>query len=977
MNSRRGRSASKRGGGRKQSEELTLLEVSPDEKADVAKLKLEINEERMKERNRQVLRARRTKKTIPSESTGGWTNELIKELEVKLHVLMTSAKPDILDAPPAPSVITEGSSSNIPAIVTRSRCVVKQAARTEEALPATTDHPSPSYNHPASLTCSPSPTCSRLPTHSPSPITHLQSPTVKPASVCFASVSPAADGVEDDCASLLQEHDEDTGPVEHKESNDEYSMRAGTIMKEQLVILREEQARRDKWDLDRAREWRLSPITIKVNMGSDNREQRVTSLWNMFQAVFWDEVSDEDWEITEREEEERKRGEKENKGREKAGEPVEDKTLWPKGKLATLREKCSVDYAPLKELITKPDSLTQEDRAACEVQKKRVEERYLEIHDPSKINVKEGDTQKLIRKARKEFTMRAGHFWPRGLAIMGVIVNVDPMDPVASASNVIFAGCDPARRYVDLQKGNMKLLLRDFETFCRSEEMDERKRRKLSLDQLYLAHKDHNGQRRAEIASLLKEMWAKAMDVQIPYAVPWDRWSDDMPSLHSCLEGWPDDVPWPGGPKAYKALEAAKVTAALWPYICNQKEQEVRIEKWPAEQIELAKRLTPKEQATNETYNSICLVRGASRNSLMTIGEMTEQAAARLEDKRDITRRAADRIKEDQPERGVRGGGKGKKRKADENDQVEGDGVEIEGDKVPTKRKKAKLFEKPVVRKVDVVKKTGSLKAKTVKTKAWVSDDEGGGEEEEPKVSSLGKVNAVLNKDGLAEDSGKMVGIMVEGHNQRGGGEPRSTSLDVGGGGSGMMNVASMNGASAVSGGNDAQGGSHPVMPSSGLAGQPAFNLQNIMSGGNIDLSNLTQLIPDAIANQLRQQFANVGLPIGGKTVASHSGTQGTINPTLNRVGNGQIQDQVQGQVQAHNGHGVILNQNLNMPQLPGGNHMSVPNDLMMAANNQGMYGGGTDFSLPGISMNGFGSGSQGFFVPNAGFGGQNDWSGV
>jgi len=63
------------------------------------------------------------------------------------------------------------------------------------------------------------------------------------------------------------------------------------------------------------------------------------------------------------------------------------------------------------------------------------------------------------------------------------------------------------------------------------------------------------------------------------------------------------------------------------------------------------------------------------------------------------------------------------------------------------------------------------------------------------------------------------------------------------------------------------------------------------------------------------------------------------------------------------------------MLQLPGINHMSVPNDLMMAANNQGMYGGETDFSMPGISMDEFGSGSRGFFGPNAGFGNQNDWS--
>jgi len=57
--------------------------------------------------------------------------------------------------------------------------------------------------------------------------------------------------------------------------------------------------------------------------------------------------------------------------------------------------------------------------------------------------------------------------------------------------------------------------------------------------------------------------------------------------------------------------------------------------------------------------------------------------------------------------------------------------------------------------------------------------------------------------------------------------------------------MVSVNGASAVSGGNDAQRGSYPVMSSGGLAGQPAFNLQNIMSGSKIgDLSNLGSAYP-------------------------------------------------------------------------------------------------------------------------------------
>ncbi|KIJ40047.1 hypothetical protein M422DRAFT_32442 [Sphaerobolus stellatus SS14] len=496
-------------------------------------------------------------------------------------------------------------------------------------------------------------------------------------------------------------------------------VRAGTLNQEQLRELHDQQAIWDEWVMDKARQWKVNPITIMTNMGADHREQRMTSFWNKFQAVFWDEIGNTDWEEIKREQEVKKSG----KSKDQSGDTEE--ALMPKSKLEILKDRCSEEYARLEQL-TKGVEMPGDERNKLIKEKKRIEARYVDLHDPEKLVYREGDTHKLIRQARKEFTTRAMYYWSRGLAIFGAIASCDPVDPTASALNIMFAGSDAARKYLDSQRGNLRVLLRDFETFCRTEEQDARKRSELSLGQLYRAHKDNNGQRRTEIANLLKNMWAKAMDVEIPYAVPWDRWPADMESLQSCLDGWPDEVPWPGGPKAYKALEASKVTTALWPYICNQKEKEVKIVKWSDDQIVLCKQLSLSELVSSEEYTSICLVRGASGKPLLTIGQIGEQSLTRLEDKRAIKRREAARIDDNAV---PRVGKSKRKAKADPADPAE---TLTNGTKDQLTRKKARILDTQITKKVDVraaaqASKEARLKGKKDRppmTKCWVSDDE-------------------------------------------------------------------------------------------------------------------------------------------------------------------------------------------------------------------------------------------------------------
>ncbi|KIJ35203.1 hypothetical protein M422DRAFT_51599 [Sphaerobolus stellatus SS14] len=200
---------------------------------------------------------------------------------------------------------------------------------------------------------------------------------------------------------------------------------------------------------------------------------------------------------------------------------------------------------------------------------------------------------------------------------------------------------------------------------------------------------------------------AKAMDVEIPYAVPWDHFPADLLIFQCTLEGWPDEVPWPGGPKAYKAMELSKVNGVLWPHICNQNEKEVRIVKWADEHIALAKRLSSSELEDNKLYNNICLVWGACSNPLMMIGQMAKQATARQEDKRAIKRHKAECGDEESSER------VSKKRKTEEPPQEQDD--EVESVKPPvkdTKAKKQKLFEKTVTRKVNLRQATAEEKKK-------------------------------------------------------------------------------------------------------------------------------------------------------------------------------------------------------------------------------------------------------------------------
>ncbi|KIJ28459.1 hypothetical protein M422DRAFT_270233 [Sphaerobolus stellatus SS14] len=821
----------------------------PETNSQIDQVKEEIARVRRKALAALTSRARAAKQRIPRQLPAKWDSvehrmlrERLQQLEAQSSQVDSGGVSEVEGSgaeATVDSVITGSTACALPAIVTQpkpvSKCQPHLIIEGTSVLPPPTSSVAPAVSTPSPLllgsdavpaqtpTPSSAESASFLPptsavAHAPSPVDTITTadwavPLAAPASTSVPPVKDFAASVAmaEDVPSFTPPHtvfvdsppaqaESPPGPLVRMKTNTkaEAAVRPGTLTKGQLGILRDQQAIWDTWILDTARAWKVNPITITTNMGVDHREQRTTSFWNKFQAVFWNGIGDADWDEIKREEGVKKKlkGKGKGKGKEKeelkeqdGGSVVavnnmaeEEESLIPKGKLAILKDRCSDEYVCFDRL-TKGSELSESEQETLLTEKK------------------EGDTHKLIRQARKEFTTRAMYYWTRGLAIFGAIASCDPVDATASTLNILFAGSDTARKYLDSQRGNLRL---------------------------YRAHKDYNQGRCTEIANLLKGMWAKAMDVEIPYAVPWDRWPSDMETLQCCLEGWPDDVPWPGGPKSYKALESSKVTAALWPYICNQKTFVLTV---LLEYFQLAKQLSSHCLDNNDAYQSICLIRGASGQPLLTIGQIAEQAVARNKDKLAIKRREVkkvEHVEEDvaQPKASKR---KAKQTKPKEtNTKSEGEGSS----------KKRKLFNSPVLRQVDihkVIEEEKSAKAKkgakaTVNSKPYISIDDENSNESAVQTSqpvSLASLQAVA---ALADSS--------------------------------TQARPSMSGATMV---NQHKFSPMPLPTDTGMLNLGAF-------------PNIQQMIQNAIQAQFQQMLqAQNGLPLalpGGSNLGQHTSTQ-------------------------------------------------------------------------------------------------------
>ncbi|KIJ30562.1 hypothetical protein M422DRAFT_267906 [Sphaerobolus stellatus SS14] len=890
---------------------LVEMEEPVGDESSIKHLRRLIEWERAQALNGLIEEFRAKRKTLPRKLPEDWTSPHVIKLEAQIKKL--EQMPGVQDhnnsdddrtepqgcSFETASMMTDGTASQLPAIMTSPKPISKRTSTSSAkansppvALGDLPSLPSPAPNipylddnddlAPSSYKLNEPVIVLKLTEQHPAQVPAAADVMQSPSLPLPSPVSPT-----DPAAAAGDNNDDDTV---------DSAKRPGNLSKEQLHILRDQQALWDKWINDRAREWKVKPITITANMGVDHREQRTTSFWNKFQAVFWDEVGEEDWAQIRAEVE----GRRKKKTMAETGEAwaLQNEPIMPPSKLELLKQHCSDEYSRFDRL-TKDSNLTEEERKTLVVDKKRIEEKYEQLHDPKNIAYREGDTQKLFRQARKEFTTRSMYYWTRGVAIFGVMVSVDPVDPTASACNLVFAGSDAVRKYLDSQKANMRILLRDFETFCRSEEQDERKRHNLSLGQLYRAHMDHNGQRRSEIATLLKEMWAKAMDHAIPYAVPWDRWPNDMIALQSCLDGWPDDVPWPGGPKAYKALEASKVTAMLWPYICNQKEGEVQIVPWSQAEIDLAKRMSPAELEMNETYQSIYLVCGASGKPLLTMSEVAEQAAARLADKRAIKRREADRINEDSAPKSA-------KRKAQENSDTESSKVLSES----SKKRKAddKTVKKPTEHAKNSIQtsKTGK-KTKTLDTIVTRQVNIG---EEAVKARAARQGNRPKSREYVDDDDvdiakdGVPSSALCKGSPDVTPTAPSITNAHVNTSGSGSSGVA------ATSSSLENQ---MTALPPASITSAPQPSLPNPnpgtlnipgMPGLNMGSMNFNQMVQDAVNAQIRQVLA-----------AQLSGPQGLMSLGFSSMSAGQAGGNHGIAVAGAHGppNGVVQNQGANI----------------------------------------------------------------
>ncbi|KIJ25177.1 hypothetical protein M422DRAFT_56106 [Sphaerobolus stellatus SS14] len=278
----------------------------------------------------------------------------------------------------------------------------------------------------------------------------------------------------------------------------------GMLTIAQILELHEEQVGHDEWVSQKAREWKVKPLTITKNMGAND-------------PVYWDEIGEAKWETIQKEVVKKKKKKADGEGTGNGGERIDTTGLMPKSKLAILKKQCRDEYTKFDKLHHQ-NNVGAEELESLKNEKACIEAKYEELNDPNKIEFCEGNTQKLIQQAHKEFISRAVYYWAHGLAILGVILNVDPMDPVVSAYNVIFTGCDVIRKFMDMQKVNLRVFMWDGETFCMTEELDEHKRKELSLAQLFLVHKDSNAQCHSEIANLLKEMWEEELKEKLPKA---------------------------------------------------------------------------------------------------------------------------------------------------------------------------------------------------------------------------------------------------------------------------------------------------------------------------------------------------------------------------------------------------------------------------------------------------------------------------
>ncbi|KIJ30219.1 hypothetical protein M422DRAFT_268271 [Sphaerobolus stellatus SS14] len=582
---------------------------SPYENLSEAQLHALIEQEHALELARAQEEACQGKRRKPTEVDANWTNDIVLACRARLASLEAATAATLVPAkvpttppivPPAVAAATPAASGSAnPLTIVSTPSTPPAAALTPSAPIAIGSTPSES---PAGTVAAATAPALGPPITPPPAVT----PAITPAAVPTDSTKQEESGPlklfsdlpPEDKAVATQVQEVDDVTTQHP------ACRPGALTKEQLRILRAKHAEFDAWVDARAREWEVTPISIWVNMGMHDREKRATSFWNKFQSVFWHRIHNP------------------SDGEKSAiVDDLDSDGLIPKSLLVQLQDRCSREYARLSKY--EEDDVSPEEKEAIIKERKNICDAYDDLHDPNEVQYKEGNTQKLMRQARKEFTSRSLYYSTRGVGVAGWVVSLDPVDATASSANFMFAGSDATRKWFDGHAINMRKTMRDFETSVRYVELQEAKRRAAGMRHTYLAHCNSNDRRRKEISRMLKEMWSELMDRAAPHHLCWDEWPEDMLLAQSRTVGWPDGVPCPGR-EPYKGLERAQHNGVLWKALCRQDGLEVKIESWTAEELEAVRTIPAHEREEHDTWLNIFLVRSHSGESLMTVRDVIE-----------------------------------------------------------------------------------------------------------------------------------------------------------------------------------------------------------------------------------------------------------------------------------------------------------------------------------------------------------------
>ncbi|KIJ39758.1 hypothetical protein M422DRAFT_257351 [Sphaerobolus stellatus SS14] len=379
--------------------------------------------------------------------------------------------------------------------------------------------------------------------------------------------------------------------------------RPGPLSQEKLQYLRDKAVEIDKWIEDIARSWGVSTVTITTNMGLDNPQRRGYNFWNIFQSIYWHRILEEH-------------------AKQHGDDPNAEKMDQE-----TVQAECHAEYAKVR--LDDPD-LTDEEMEERKKLREAIKKEYEVLQEEDELKYKEGLTSSLMKKARKEFTMRSKWYAARGVVIGGFAVSIDPYDPTSRTLNFVFVGNEAGRRYFEEEEVNVSALLYEFENYCSIGEIQARKKQGVSVREGLRAalNSKSNDKRKSAISEMLRTMWKEATGTKVT-KIPWDEWWRGMVENERRTVGWPVGVPWPSGPKPYSAIDRGKDGRALANAFTAEEGKETRIESWTPEESALAKSLPESMRADNANWLKIPLVVDDAGRPLLTIGEIEDQCKTR------------------------------------------------------------------------------------------------------------------------------------------------------------------------------------------------------------------------------------------------------------------------------------------------------------------------------------------------------------